>query len=509
MRGSYSVLRGITLAIVVLLMFCLVINSSWKAIPDGALYLELGESIARGRGYMFNGERHTYVPPGYPMVVAGMVAVVGKSFLAYRILMACIGLLTAAAGYLLILRLCGRDTAFLAGGLFALNHVLLYNSTFTSSDVPFALAVLLALHAVISLPRVKRIFLWSVLAGIIAGLPALIRVNGWGVPPAIAFFLFTATRGQSIAKRLGTVLLLIVSSVLPAGSWEMYKSSFPVSFQEGTYLNAVTGRTFKTQADIVLRAAWDYMHETTYALSSLSIKTCVLELVIPCFVIVGLVAAIRKNERLLAPLTVIQFGGLLLSPAGSRYIVALIPGLYLFFALGVLRVSDWARERFSKRNLEFLRPQLLLPLMFAILAGLNCAHNMVTIIQARTALESNGAESLRDLPFFTAGRWLRDNAGNGAVLTMHPRVIHYLSGLPTVELVRSGVPEHLVWIDVAEQIEPLIALRGPTYFFSDADQASLYNETLEALKVLGLTVENVDRTASSQRFRLWRIVKMQ
>ena len=160
MRGIYSRNRGFALAIVTILFFCLVVNSSWKAIPDGALYLELGESIARGEGYVFNGEPHTYVPPGYPVVVAATVATVGKSFLAYRILMACLGLLTAAAGYLLVLRLCGRDTAFLAGGLFAINYVLLYNSTFTSSDVPFALAVFLALHVVISAAGKKNILLW-------------------------------------------------------------------------------------------------------------------------------------------------------------------------------------------------------------------------------------------------------------------------------------------------------------------------------------------------------------
>lgn len=507
MRGIYSRNRGFALAIVTILFFCLVVNSSWKAIPDGALYLELGESIARGEGYVFNGEPHTYVPPGYPVVVAATVVTVGKSFLAYRFLMACLGLLTAAAGYLLVLRLCGRDTAFLAGGLFAINYVLLYNSTFTSSDVPFALAVFLALHVVISAAGKKNILLWSIPAGIVAGLPALIRINGLGVPPAEAFFLFCSCRGRSLWSRLFACGVFLVASVLPTAAWEVHKASFPESFQEGTYLNAVTGRTLGTQSAIILRAVWDYIYETSYALSGVSLKTGFLELIIPCLALLGIIAAFRKDERLLVPLTLIQFCGLLLSPAGSRYLIVLIPGLYLFLALGVLQVLGWIEKNSTARYRKFLAPKRVVPAIFAVLACINIAHNLVTVVQARNGLERGGAESYRDLPFFTSGRWLAQNATDGVVMTMHPRVIHYLSGLPSVELVRSGVPEHEVWVDAGEQIQQLIISRRPTYFFSDATNVNLYRQVLEALEILGLKLEKVHQVGVSERFCLWRVMR--
>jgi len=180
LRGVYTPLRCAAVLGVALLGFLLVINSSWKATPDSALYLELGESLHRGCGYVFNGEPHTYVPPGYPSMVAFAAYVLGEGFLTYRILMALMGALTALAGYLFVRRLCGPDTGLLVGGLFAVNHVLLHNATFTTSDVPFALFTLVALNAALhagSQPRHP----WGavVLAGLLAGVPALFRVNGW------------------------------------------------------------------------------------------------------------------------------------------------------------------------------------------------------------------------------------------------------------------------------------------------------------------------------------------
>ena len=62
-RGIRSSRKELVLAFVVVICFLTIINGSWKASPDSALYLELGESLAKGVGYKFNGEWHTYVPP--------------------------------------------------------------------------------------------------------------------------------------------------------------------------------------------------------------------------------------------------------------------------------------------------------------------------------------------------------------------------------------------------------------------------------------------------------------
>lgn len=504
-KGLYTPRRGLFLAVLTVVGFCLLINSSWRSTPDSALYLELGESLARGQGFVFNNEPHTFVPPGYPALVAVAATIMGEGFLTYRILMALMGLLTAGAGYLLVRRLCGPDVGLLAGGLFAVNHVLLLNSTFTASDVPFALSTLVALNAVLSAAGPRHRVLWLVAAGLLAGLPALVRVNGWGVAPAAAIFLMCSRTDEPVSRRALRVAAFLAISVVPGALWAMHKTSYPTSFNEGTWLGAISGRGLDTQVSILLRAVWEYVPETSYALSGASIKTGLFEFIIPALVLAGFVAAARRRERLLVPLTVIQYCGLLLSPAGSRYLIMLVPGLYLFLALGLIRFSQWVTPVIGGFGASLVRRDRIVVYCFALLALLNVGANVVTVFQARNAIQPGGAESQRDLPFFTAAHWLRRHAPDGVVMTMHPRVIHYLSGLPSVELIRSGFPEHDAWVRDPELIRKLVLSKKPDFFFSDANDSKLLAGVSKALESLNLSLEEVTEARSSQRFALWKI----
>ncbi len=305
------------LAFVVAAEFFLIINSSWNATPDSALYLCLGESIARGDGYVFNGEPHTFVPPGLPLILAGAARFLGPEFIYYRLVMALAGLTAAWFGYLFVVRLCGEDTALLAGGVFALNHILLYNSTFVLADVPYALFTFIALNAALSAAEDSSHYARLAVAGLLMGIPPLIRINGAAIPVATAFFLYCAWTNLSRQRRVIDTAVFLLISFLPFFLWQYWKSSFPISESEGTYLNAVAGRNWDDQLRVIFAALMEYVPETSFALTGVSLKTGFLELPIPLLVVFGMVKAFRKGERLLVPLTVIQFCGLLLSSAGN------------------------------------------------------------------------------------------------------------------------------------------------------------------------------------------------
>jgi hypothetical protein len=505
-EGVYSPSRLLAVWAVVLLGFCLAVSSSWRATPDAALYLELGESLARGTGYAFNGEPHTYVSPGYPAIVAAVARVFGGNFLAYRILMALAGLLTAAMGYLLVLRMCGRDVALLIGGVFVLNHELLFNATCTTTDVPFALVTLAGLNAVIRAAEGKRGTLWTLVSGLMIGLTPLVRINGWGIPPAAALFLYCAWTDRARAPRIAGVLLFFCTALLPAVIWELYKATFPVSTNEGTFVNAITGRSWYLQISIILDAAWGYVAETTSAVAGVTIKTGFLEFLIPILIVVGAVTALTRRERLLAPLAAIQFCGLLLSPAGARYLVFLLPALYLFLALGLLRSARSLSESLGVRARGLLAPRRLLVGVFVLLGILNAAHNVGTVVQARTALETSGAETERDLPFFAAARWIRARSPQGVVMSMHPRVLHYLSGIRSVELIRSGVPESRVWVNAPDEIRRLVEANHVTLLFTDNKNKHLYETVTRAVRDAGIGLEEIPEASPSPRFKLWKLV---
>ncbi len=506
-KGIHSTPRIVLLVLATILCFSLVVNSSWKPTPDSSLYLSLGESLARGDGYVFDGQPHTLVSPGFPAMVAAAAWLFGDNFLVYRIGMALMGLLAALAGYLLVLRLCGRDTALLAGGLFAVNHVLLHNSTLTISDVPFALFALLALHAALSSFGSRRVWIPTIAAGLIAGVLPMIRINGMGVPPAIAFFfLFTESACRDRRTRILQTTIFLALAYLPTVLWECWKATVPASLNEGTYAYTVLGRTFVDQATVVLGTLLEYVPETSYALTGAALRTGILESIVPLFVAVGLVSAWRRGDRLLVPLTLIQYCGLLLSSAGSRYLIFLLPGLYIFMALGMIRSATFLSDRYPALRDRLPSTRKLVLGCFAFLALLNMGHNCVTIFQARTALEAYGPESERRADFFRAAHWLKANAPDSVVLTMHPRVIHYLSGCPTVPLLRSGVPQHEVWVRDEPTIRKLIRDRHPTFLFTDSKNVGFYDDVMKAITRAGYILEEVPASMNSSRHRLWKII---
>jgi hypothetical protein len=493
--------RKILLAALVVASFCLIVNSSWNATPDSALYLSLGESLARGEGYVFNGDQHTLVPPGLPMMLAPVARFCEAPFLCYRGFMALMGLLAAGATYLFLLRLCGPGIAFVVGGAFALNHTLLHNSTFILADVPFALFTALALNGALSAVSGRNLALRVIVAGLLVSALPLIRINGLGVAPAVALYMACAWNDRPWGKRFLYIALFLVLAYTPFFTWQAWKASFVVSASEGTYLSAVVDRRLWDQIRMIAFAFRDYFPETSYALTGLDIRTKFLEFFPPLFVIWGMIVSFKRGDRLLVPLTVIQFCGLLLSTAGDRYLLFLLPALYLFLAVGIMDAGQRVAERYPK----FPAPTKLLATSFVLLTLFNVGHNLVSIVHARTALEANGAESDRSLPYFTAARWLKEHDPNALILTTHSRVIHYLSGCRTIALVRSGVPDHEVWVNDESLARDLLVKKRPQYIFADYKDARLYSQVFAAVTDLGLSVQEITPAGSPLRYSLFRI----
>lgn len=503
LEGLFSTRRVTVVGLVALVGFFLIVNSSWVATPDSALYLALGESLARGDGYVFNGEPHTHVPPGYPMMVSRAARVLGANFLGYRIFMAFTGVLTAAFGFLLVMRLCGWDGALLLGGTFAVNHVLLHNSTLTISDVPFALFSLIALHVLLFAAGEKDRAPRTMLAGFALGLLPLIRVNGLGFPPAAGIFLLCSWKDMKVGVRVFWVAVFLLWAFAPFVLWNLWKSSFPQSYGEGSYLHLVTGRTWQTHVWMVVTTLWGYVQETSYSMTGLVLRTGVLEWIVPGIALIGATAALRAGDRLLVPLAAIEYCGLLLSPAGSRYLIFMIPLLYLFLALGILEISS----RLASRVMVFQSPRNVLMWCFAAIFACNVGHNIKTIYQCRTALENNGAQSERSVPYFVAARWLKAHAPGAAVLTTRPRIIHYLSGSPTIPLIRFGVPEHVHRVTSQEVIAQMMALKKPQFLFTDEKIADFNDRVNTVLRRLGYDLAEVPEAQSSPRYKLYRLTR--
>jgi hypothetical protein len=501
LEGLHSSARLLLVALVSAAGFCLVVNTAWNATPDAALYLALGESLARGDGYVFNGELHSFVPPGYPLLVAAAARLFGEGFGVYRVLMALLGFLSVGSAYLFLRKGWGADVAFAVGGLFAVNHVLLHNATMTLADVPFAFFTFCGLIALLCAGNRSNRAISAIVAGLLMGTLPLIRINGLGIPVAGAFFLFCSLRDMGAVRRVCLVALFLALAFAPTLLWQAWKASFPVSVSEGSYATMILGRGGWYQISLMLTALWDYASETTYALSGLVIKTGFLEMVLPLLTVAGAVSAWRAGDRLLVPLVGIQFMGLLLSPAGSRYLIFLLPALYLFLALGLIRTAGWISRRLGRPK----GPGRVLIVCLCVLGVCNLGHNFKTVWNARNALEVRGAESERSLPFFKAARWLKAHEPSATVMTTNPRIIHYLSGCRTISLVRSGVPDEQAWVDDPESIGALIERTSPRFLFLDRKNRRVNDSAMEAFTRVNLRLKVIAQGSSPPRHMLYEI----
>ncbi len=502
--GVYSPKRLLCICLLTFVVFSLIINSSWKATPDSALYLELGESLASGSGYFYNDAPHTYVPPGFPLILSLWIGWSGNDFFSYRLLMALIGALTSLSCVCLMWRLCGPDMAILIGGIFSINHTIVLNSTYTSSDIPFTFFCFLGFHFILTAARHKESVVLIGIAGLFAGIPALIRINGWGLPPALVIFLWSGFSGYHLSYKVSRCLAFLVSAYSLPALWEFHKSGFPVSLYEGEYLRAVAGRSLETQVLVVLQSMWEYFFETAFALTGISMRIGVLEIALSFLIIIGLVIAYRKGERLFSAFTAIQMAGLFLSSAGSRYMAPLIPGLYLFLGLGLLNLARAVNLRFSS---AMIAPASLITGLFVSLGATNLGADLQTIYHSRTAIERHGPESSRDAPFFAAAKWIKTNDAQGPILSMNPRIIRYLTRVKTIDLLRSGVPEHLAWASTQDEISSIMRNYQPKYVFIDSKNQPLKDTVMGAILHNDYQLVEIEEARAGDRFSLWKIVK--
>jgi hypothetical protein len=116
-----------------------VVNAWWPT-PDSALYRCLGRNLVAGRGYVFNGQGHTTVAPGLPLLLGLTERLAGPGALwAQNLLMCLAGLAGLGVAYAALRRMVEPRLAFAAVAGTGLCGVYYLHSHLILTDAPFAL----------------------------------------------------------------------------------------------------------------------------------------------------------------------------------------------------------------------------------------------------------------------------------------------------------------------------------------------------------------------------------
>lgn len=131
-------------------IFLLLENPYWVPGGDSEVYLGSAVNLAKGNGYLFNGQATRIAPPGWPMLLAAVIKYVSPTFIVLKLLTLASMLAALATFYWVLRRFAPPKTcAAIIVGTALVSHV--YSLTFwLHSDALFvlitALQVLLALQ---------------------------------------------------------------------------------------------------------------------------------------------------------------------------------------------------------------------------------------------------------------------------------------------------------------------------------------------------------------------------
>ena len=213
------------------LLMCAGALGSWCVLtPDSITYLTTARTLIETGHYP---TVHLMRPPGFPTLIAPLLAVGDTPFLPLRIGLSLCWAVTSLLTYLLFRRGLGDRLAWIAGLLVALNTVLLMQSTVVLSEMlflPLSLGVLLvtAGWGRGSAGGWMAIFL----AGLLAA--AAIMVRSVGVVLLVAPVILLVIDGsRRPLRRLARAALFVASASIPLLVWQVRQSAFPTGDSYG------------------------------------------------------------------------------------------------------------------------------------------------------------------------------------------------------------------------------------------------------------------------------------
>lgn len=187
--------RWLLLAIVpVTLLYLLLQNDYWVPGGDSEVYLAIARNLVQGKGYTYNAEPVAMIPPGWPIVLAGLM-LLWPTFAFIKTAMMVFMLASLVMAYLVLLRLVSPRLAALAVLLSGMLHPLYPLTYWTHSE---ALFCLLAWGTLLLAFRVAE------------------GKDGWGT--VLAMLLLSAA--AAFVRWTGLIqVILVVAVLLSHGRW--------------------------------------------------------------------------------------------------------------------------------------------------------------------------------------------------------------------------------------------------------------------------------------------------
>jgi 4-amino-4-deoxy-L-arabinose transferase-like glycosyltransferase len=200
-------------------------------IADEGNYWGIAQALADGIGIP---DRWVWLrPPGYPLVLAGLIRLFGRDLHAPLVLQALAGTLTVAAVALLSGRLWGRRAAFIAACWAALNPSLIYYTRILHTEVLYTTCITFAALGLAWYARPGAALRPLALSAILVGLAALLRPAIIApLPFVVAWLVLRRPRGERrLALGHAALFIALCAAVIAPNAlhnWLAYRRFIPL-----------------------------------------------------------------------------------------------------------------------------------------------------------------------------------------------------------------------------------------------------------------------------------------
>ncbi len=334
-------------AVVIAVLYLGAVNGQWWPTPDSALYLGQGWTLAETGHLEFNGEVSVEGSPGFPVLLAVLRGLFGRTFWAPNLFVVLCGLGTLWLIYRCTAILSDERLGLMVTIATALSFVFFYNVHRVLTDTPFALCFWGVLYAVLRFQQGR--WPWGVAVGGLSLLAIAIRVPG-ALELACLAVGVTLDRSRHTRKgrRLAAAATILGTQVLAAAA--MMVLATRISSQTPPYLD-ITLRVWKGLAKLPLRL-WPGMVKFLETISELVDSQQVhfpIGVLCVMLLVIGSVFAWRAGRRIVLT-TIWAYLAVLVFSVGApaiktRYFVP-IQGLYFLVLFeGLLVLVRWIEHR--------------------------------------------------------------------------------------------------------------------------------------------------------------------
>ena len=424
-------------AFIGLLYLAGVVNAWWPT-PDSALYRCLGRNLIAGKGYVFNGQGHTTVAPGLPVLLGLTERLAGPGAIwAQNLLMCLAGLAGLAVAYAALRRMVGPRVAAAAVVATGLCGVYYLHSHLILTDAPFVLLFWSVFYC--GRRMLAGSWAWAAAVAALCVLAILIRLPGLAILGPLAVAFAVEKFPPPAARRLAVGGVILAAIAASTGAFYLIVRSIyhEPSLYVTVHLAENHGLLFRLgQLAALATRLPDAVGEIFT--NSQATWACLLGCPLLALITVGLARLWRRGLRTPAVAIVLSTVTMAIGAATiadkARYYVPLLPLICLGLIEGVVAAAEWVCRITRQAASGRMRTWAML-MTLAVIAAVNgpdlARQAFYYSYQAYRGRYLDVIAGGAYVDLYATGEYLRENVRPGDKVLVRPdrvRMLHLLSG---------------------------------------------------------------------------------